>query len=145
MIKEKLKIEFGQPEHGWLPVNLRHGDFELKFEASDVPINPIDQLISGIRQITKGISTEVWWHLEPAGYYFDFDKTGDKYNLRIAFAKNDTADKELVHETCGEFEDIVMPFYRSIMSFFSQTIEEPHWPKTDEREIKAFHSCISAL
>jgi hypothetical protein len=142
MTKEKLKIEFGQPEHGWLPVDMRHGDFELNFEASDVPINPIDQLISGIRQITKGISTEVWWHLEPAGYYFDFDIKGDEYNLRISFAKNDRADKELVYETQGKFEDIIMPFYRSIKSFFTQTIEEPHWPKTDEREIKALTNIV---
>jgi hypothetical protein len=99
MKKENLNIEFGQPEHGWLPVSLRHGDFELEFEASDVPINPIDQLISGLIQITKGISTEVWWHLEPGGYYFDFDNNGDQFNLRISYAENDGADKELVYET----------------------------------------------
>jgi hypothetical protein len=142
MAEEKLKIEFGQPEHGWLPVNVRHGDFELKFEASDVPINPINQLISGIRQITRGMATEIWWHLEPAVYYFDLDSKGNQYNLRISFAKNDQADKELVYETQGKFEDIVMPFYRSIKSFFTQTIEELHWPKTDEREFKALTNIL---
>jgi hypothetical protein len=64
MTIEKLKVEFHQPEHGWLPVTLRQGDFELRFRASDVPVNLIDLLISSIRQITKGDATEVWWHLE---------------------------------------------------------------------------------
>jgi hypothetical protein len=142
MTKEKLKIEFGQPEHGWLPVDFRQGDFELQFMASDVPVNPIDQLISGIRQITKGITSEVWWHLEPEGYYFDFDREGDEYKLRISFAKRDTVDKELIYQTQGRYEEIVMPFYRSIKSFFTKSIEEPHWPKTDEKEIETLTQIV---
>ena len=136
MTKERLKIVFGHPEHGWLPVELRHNGFELQFMASDVPVNPVDLLISGLRQITKGIKNEVWWHLEPEGYYFDFDKEGDKYKLRISFAKRDTADKEFIYEIQGQYEEIVMPFYRSIKSFLNQPIDEPHWPKTDEKEIE---------
>src|SRR5687767_1338396 len=132
MRKDKLKIEFGQPEHGWLPVTLRQRDFELRFRASDVPVNPIDQLISGIRQITKGITTEVWWHIEPEGYYFDFDRKGDEYKLRISFATRDKGERELVYETQGKYEEIIMPFYRSIKTFFTQKIDVPHWPKTDE-------------
>ena len=136
MTKKKVQIEFGLPEHGWLPVDLRHGDFELNFVTSDVPVNPIDQLISGIRQITKGIKAEVWWHLEPEEYYFDFDMKGAEYNLRIFFVKNERAEKELIYETQGEYEDIVMPFYRPIKNFLTRTIEEPHWPKTDRNEIE---------
>ena len=142
MKKEKIKIEFGLPEHGWLPVDLRHGEFELKFMASDVPVNPIDQLISGISQITKGITAEVWWYLEPEGYYLNFDTKGVEYNLRISFAKNDTAAKELLYETQGEYEDIVMPFYRSIKNFFTQTIEESHWPKTDKNKIEKLTNTV---
>jgi hypothetical protein len=143
MTKEKLKIVFGQPEHGWLPVDLRHGDFQLQFMASDVPVNPIGLLISAIRQITKGMETEVWWHLEPEGYYFNFDRAGDEYKLRISFATRDTADKELIYETQGQYEEIVMPFYRSIKSFFTQPIYEPHWPKTDGKEIESLTEIVT--
>jgi hypothetical protein len=61
---ENFKIKFGQPKHGWLPVDLNHNDFELQFTASRVLVNPVDELISAILQITKGISTEIWWNLE---------------------------------------------------------------------------------
>jgi hypothetical protein len=142
MIKEKLKIEFGQPENGWLPVDLTHRDFQLQFMASDVPFNPIDHLVSCIRQITKGLSTEVWWHLEPEGYYFNFDRDGDEYKLKIYFAKTETADKKFIYETQGRYEEIVMPFYRSIKGFFTRKIEEPHWPKTDEAEIDALTKTV---
>jgi hypothetical protein len=136
MTKEKLKIEFGQPEHGWLPVDFKHGEFELHFEASDVPVNPMDQLISGIRQIIQGIKMQVWWHLEPGGYYFDFEKEGENYKLRILFSDTSTTDRELIFETQGNYDNIIMPFYRSIRNFFTRIIEEPHWPKTEEIEIK---------
>jgi hypothetical protein len=142
MTKAKLKIEFGQPEHGWLPVNLRHGDFELQFMASDVPINPIDLLTSAIREITKGITTEVWWHLEPEGYYFDFEKDGDEYKLKISFTRGSKADKELIYETQGKYEDIVMPFYRSVKNFFTREMDEPHWPRTDEGEIEKLENIV---
>jgi hypothetical protein len=141
-MKATLKIEFGEPEHGWLPVALMHGDFELKFEASDVPINPIDQLISGIRQISKGVDSEVWWHLEPAGYFFNFTQADDQYNLRISFAESYRADRELVYETQGNYEELILPFYRSIKIFFTRTIEFPHWPETDKNQIRTLTEIV---
>jgi len=142
MTKEKLKIEFGQPEHGWLPVYLRHGDFDLQFEASDVPVNPIGQLISGIRQITHGIGTEVWWHLEPASYYFNFDKRNDEYLLTLLFSKTDDTDKQMVYETNGKYDDIIMPFYRAIKNFSTREIEKIHWPKLEEDEINKLTTIV---
>jgi hypothetical protein len=132
---EKLLIKLGQPEHGWLPVELTYGEFELQFTASDIPVNPIDQLISGIKQITKGISTQVWWHLEPEGYYFHFEKGSDIFTLRVSFARNETAEKELIFETKGNYDRIIMPFYRCVKNFFSKEIEEVHWPVPDKNEI----------
>jgi len=136
MTREKLKIEFGQPLNGWLPVDFRHGDFELQFTTSNIPNNPIDQLISSIRQITKGIASSFWCHQEPEGYFFDFIKVGNEYKVSIYFAKRETADKVLIYKIQGSYEEIVMPFYRSIKNFSTITIEELHWVKTNEKEIE---------
>jgi hypothetical protein len=135
MADEKLLIKLGEPKHGWLPVELTHGEFGLQFTASDIPVNPIDQLISGIRQITKGISTEVWWHLEPERYYFHFEKQGDLFLLRLSYARNENATKELIFETQGSYESIIMPFYRCLRNFFSKEIEGAHWPVPNKNEI----------
>ena len=144
MDDEKLKVEFGQPEHGWLPVDIQIGNFQLKFETSDVPINPIEQLISAIREITKGNNAEVWWHLEPAGYYFDFDKLDSTYKLTILFEKADKTDKEIIFQTEGSYEVLILPFFKAIKKFVSLAYDEPHWPKTAEIEIKQLTDLVKA-
>lgn len=142
MNKDKLKIEFGQPEHGWLPVYIGHKDFSLEFIASDVPINPIEWLISLLVVLHQGISGEIWWHLEPAGYYFSFDKQDKLYKLSISFAENETAAKELKFETEGSFENIILPFYLALKKFFVQSLDEFHWPKTEESEIEKITNLV---
>lgn len=57
MKNEKLTFGLGVPEHGWLPVKIADNDFSLQFAASDVPENPIDQLVSSLRGVIKGIDT----------------------------------------------------------------------------------------
>jgi hypothetical protein len=42
---------------------------------------------------------------------------------------------KLIYETYGRYDDIITPFYRSIKSFFSRTVNELHWPKTDKKQI----------
>ena len=144
MDNEKLKVEFGQPEHGWLPVDIQLRDFKLNFEASDVPINPIDQLILALSEITKGIKAEVWWHLEPSGYYFDFDKLDSSYILTILFEKAVNTDKEIVFQIEGSYEALILPFFRAIKKFVSLAYDEPHWPKTAEIEIKQLTYLVKA-
>jgi hypothetical protein len=90
----------------------------------------------------RGMKTEVWWHLEPEIYYFNFEKTGDEYHLRVFFAKGDARDKGLVYDIDGKYEEIVMPFYRAVKNFFSKKIEDPHWPKTKENEIRTLTDIV---
>lgn len=136
MNRDNLKIEFGHPEHGWLPVYIRQGEFSLEFIASDVPLNPIEQLISLLRLLQRGISGEIWWHLEPAGYYFSFDKQDKLYQFSISFAENESATKDLIFETEGSFGNIILPFYRALKKFFTQSFDELHWPRTEQVEIE---------
>ncbi|WP_210465382.1 hypothetical protein [Rufibacter roseolus] len=136
MNREKLKIELGAPEHGWLPVNLAFENFDLQFEASDVPANPVDQLITSLRNVIKGIKTEVWWHLEPQGYYFEFERIGNEYSIGIYFANSDISDRRKVFVLTGSFNSLILPIYRAILKFIDKSYEEINWPKTHKSEIE---------
>ena len=58
MKMEKIKINFGKPEDGWLIINLKVDDFELEIDTSDVP-NPIQQLCSSIKFSLNNFKSEV--------------------------------------------------------------------------------------
>jgi hypothetical protein len=136
MDREKLRIDFGEPEHGWLPVNIYSGDFRLDLDASDVPINPIGSLISAILQVTQGNEVTSSWHLEPAYYHMKFSKKGDIYALAILFAENEIDKGELIFETTGTFDSVILPLCRGIKEFLAKTYDELHWPRTDVNEIE---------
>ena len=134
MKNEKLTLGFGVPEHGWLTVKIAYNDFRLQFDASDVPENPIDQLVATLRSVIKGINTEVWWHLEPEGYYFEFEKISDKYRFRISFANSSNSDRKKHFELDGDFKELILPIYRAILKFIDQPHEQQNWPQTDRLE-----------
>jgi hypothetical protein len=116
----------------------------LTFLASDIPTNPIEELISGIRKVTKGIPAEVTWNLEPAAYYFYLEPIDDQFTFRISFADGNAAQKQPVFETQGNYEDIIAPFYRALKIFFTKAIEPSHWPKTDECEIEKLTNVVKS-
>jgi hypothetical protein len=135
MKKEKLSIEFGTPVHGWLPVKTVFNDFRLEFEASDVPTNPMEQLISSVRSVIKGIKAEVWWHLEPEGYYFVFEKLGDDYTLSTSFAKSENSDRKTEFKVNGSYESLILPIYRAIKKLADQKHDPQNWPEIDKTEL----------
>ncbi|WP_101447498.1 hypothetical protein [Pontibacter ramchanderi] len=136
MKNDKLKIELGTPEHGWLPVKIAFNDFRLEFEASDVPANPIDQLISSLRSVIKGMKADVWWHLEPEGYYFELEKLSDEYTLSISFAKSESSKRELVLKVNGSYESLILPVYRAIKKFADHKHDTHDWPPTDNTALE---------
>ena len=145
MEKQRLKIEFGLPEHGWLPIDLAFDDFHLPLIVSDVPVNPVDLLISSLRQVIKGIQTEVWLHLEPEGYYMELFKLHEEYRIITAFAKSDNSEREVVHELNGDFESVILPFYRALKKFSTQLSDSLDWPKTDELELLKLTEIIEKM
>ena len=121
-----LAFEVGIPEHGWLTVNLRAADLNISFETSDVPTNPIEQLISSLILLTEGVSEPptVSWHLEPSYYHFDFREANNLVTLSISTSEPTTSNNEL----SGTFEEIIFPIYRELRKFGSAEHQEPHWP-----------------
>ena len=49
----KIEIDFGVPEHGWLLINFRFGDFSLELDVSDVPADPMEQLCDALIQFHR--------------------------------------------------------------------------------------------
>ena len=136
--QSKIQIDFGIPEHGWLLTTFKSGEYKLQIEISDVPINPMTQLCSTLIQLTKGINTPdvIPWHLEPYCYYVQFSKTVDNYRTSILESDNLDSPTKLVKEIDGNFEKVIMPFYRALKKFNSKSYEAPHWDKLEIARIE---------
>ena len=139
-----VKIKFGMPEHGWLPVNLEVRDYTLNINASDVPVDPLGLLIIALSKALLGVEGEVWWNLEPNGYYFSFGPKAEKYFLKIE-SVNVSREKEtrsVEFEMSGKFEDTVLPFWRALREFESQRYSEPAWPEFPKPEMNKLTELI---
>lgn len=140
----KIKVEFGIPEHGWLLTNIVHKEFNLKLDISDVPLNPMVQLCDALIEISKGIKepTRVIWHLEPYCYYLQLEKLEVDYKAIILESDEFDGPAKFTKEISGTFEEIVLPFYRAIKKFYSKTFKPPHWDELDSKRIEELTKLI---
>ncbi|MFD1188466.1 hypothetical protein [Pontibacter rugosus] len=83
----------------------------------------------------KGIEAEVWWHLEPEGYYFEFEKFSYDYTLNISLAKSENSDRKMVLKIKGSYESLILPIYGAIKKFTDQQQDSQNWPLTDKTEL----------
>ena len=132
----KLKVHLGKPEHGWVPVSVEHNSNKIEFHGSDVPNNPIQDLNDALYKITSGETSEVWWHLEPAGYFFIFEKSNNKITLRVLYADDyEISEAKEVMKVEGSLESVIIPMWRGLKEFLSYNPTEPHWPEVPTNEI----------
>ncbi|WP_426493172.1 hypothetical protein [Hymenobacter sp. 102] len=141
----RIRVDFERPSHGWLPVKVIMNDFELTINASDVPINPIYLLYLAILDVVDGIASKVWWHLEPAGYYFDFTQPQPGlYRLVISY-HSDSQVSEFMHETKGSAADIILPFCRAIKNLNSYKYDEQDWPSLEGMQLNRLSNVMELL
>jgi hypothetical protein len=111
--------------------------------ASDVPNNPIQDLISALDTAASGYKSFVWWHLEPDGYFLHFMPAGEEVELQLEFAVNS---KHLHAQKILSFRsnrsEVLMPFWRFLRNFQSRQYDEPHWPRVDYRRLDAIKLAI---
>jgi len=120
-----LKIEFEKPEHGWLPVKLTFGEVEEIFDVSDVPVDPIFQLEEVLDSAITGGGGEVWWHLEPAGYYLNLHAEKKSFRLKLEFSERSMkTDRETIFDFVGDFDSVVVPLWRSLLKLQSHNWAE---------------------
>jgi len=145
-MSNSIKIKFGEPSHGWLPVKISATDIALEFYASDVPSNPLSSLIDALFRILSGLKTEVWWYLEPRYYLFVFEKDESSiYCLKVFYLLNlNSAPEEIVLEARGDWSAIIVPFWRALREFYSHGYKEPHWPEIDVFKLANLTAIIEA-
>ena len=115
-----LTIRFGEPCHGWLPVVIKYGDITEEFLSSNIPVDSVTALWDIINSAISGVGGEVWWHLEPSGYYLSITKEKDMYFVDLKFSeKSRTDDRDDVFNFVGSFEEVILPIWRAIKEFYS--------------------------
>ncbi len=127
----KLLFTLGTPDHGWLPVELRYGDFYLSIDASDVPNDPLEALLLVVTQLKSNEQRRVTWWLEPAAYFFDFTKIGEELVLQVLQTNDlnqERAEEQQLIKIKGTAREILRPFRAALKQFYNITYEEKHWP-----------------
>ena len=141
-----IKVDFGEPHHGWLPVKIESDEYTCEFEASDVPVDPLGVLADALGTVVTSGQVEVWWHLEPAGYYFNFISTPNGYELAISFSKDSKLqNKEHLHTFSGSFSEIILPVWRALKEFYSHNYTEPHWPGKAAMKMQVLTNKLNSL
>ena len=140
----KIVVEFGIPEHGWLITNLSYKDFELELDVSDVPIDPMVQLCDALIEINKGIRepSRVIWHLEPYCYYLQLKELENGYKALILESDEFDSPTKITAELSGSFEELILPFYRALKKFWSKSFKPPHWDEIDPKRIEELTELI---
>ena len=88
---ESLEISLGTPHHGWLPVRIVLGDYQLFADASNVLNDPISELIEltmFVKKMSSSFRRVCFW-LEPAGYAIDVKHTGPQRILITILSDKD--------------------------------------------------------
>ena len=78
-----FKLSFAKPQNGWLPTTLKVDRKIIEFCASNVPNNPIEELIYCLSRTLNNLESSVWWHLEPGGYFFYFKPDNDRLQFIV--------------------------------------------------------------
>lgn len=144
-----LKCKFGEPEHGWLPVELSLEGQILNLDVSDVPADPINCLILGLDRTINGLQDEIFFHLEPDGYLFCFESLSEKrFSFRLERSECDAARQQsrtLIYESTGGKNDIILPFWRAIREFASHCYVEPAWPTVDHEALLKLTKLVKSV
>lgn len=133
----KLKLKFEEAKHGWLPVRIEADDKKIEFITSDVPNNPVQELINSIWTSLRGDPSEVWWHLEPDGYFFTLVPEGENVRLEVFYSIDSSKNKresKLIYK--GNLQETILVMWRGIKEFASHCPKEPHWPPLDADDLE---------
>jgi hypothetical protein len=139
-----VRVFFGQPQYGWLPLTLQVDAFELILEVSDVPINPLEELCSSLKVVLTGEEASVWWHLEPTWYQFHIEPTSSGVVFTIWQCASYQRPNLKIFQYTGTVDTIVVPFYRALKHFASRPTSEKDWPSLDKENLQHLTDLVRA-
>lgn len=138
-----IRIRHEPPSHGWLPIHLSLNGQDVLIVASDVPNNPIQELLEALESAAHGRYASVWWHLEPDGYFMRFVPIGDEIKLLLEFAPGSIARRaEEVLCLQGTRVEVLLSFWRFVRDFQSRSYSEMDWPSVDYSRIRLIREAI---
>lgn len=127
---QSISIRYDPPVNGWLRIFLHIGVHHVVIDASDVPNNPVQELMDALDSIASGRKATVWWNLEPDGYFMHFEPKNDRINFFLEFSSNsDVRHSHPVVTAQGTAAEILLPFWRFLRDFQSRDYPEMHWPE----------------
>lgn len=127
----RIRITHEDPTHGWLPIRLMVDGHVVDIDSSDVPNNPVQDLVSALDSVLRNTAAAVFWPLEPGGYSFLFSPESDRVHFSVTFAENDESCQQEILSIVGSRNEILLPFWRFVRNFQSRNYEQPHWPVVD--------------
>ncbi len=140
---KRIAISHQPPSHGWLTLQLVVDGQIVEIDASDVPNNPVQDLMSALHSASGGTIACVWFHLEPDGYYMHLEPIGDSIRFRLDYApESERSRSRKIVEIESERGNVLLPFWRFIRDFQSRGYAEPHWPELDYRDMDAIKARI---
>jgi hypothetical protein len=120
VMKQKLKVSFDNPEHGWVGLTISQGEESLTITASYTPSDSFLDLTNALCNLLcyrgGGVVT---WHEEPAETELRFSISRELVELEVYFFSDHRRDfgrgkRELA--ITGSYEEICMPFWRALRS-----------------------------
>lgn len=141
-----FQVSSEPPHHGWLSLTLQSEGQSIFIDASDVPNNPVQDLIGALEEAALGRQAHVWWNLEPDGFFMDLCLRSNEISLRIESAPNGERKRGVcVFEATGTSQQILLPLWRFVREFQSHGYQEPHWPVTDYGRMAQIKKLLDAL
>ncbi|WP_047419583.1 hypothetical protein [Cellulophaga sp. Hel_I_12] len=141
--KTKIELNLGNPKSGWLPIELKSTDFELEFNASNIPENPTDKLCESLILAINAIETEICWNLEPEFYVFELKQHGKEIELNISKSGGITENRNLIYKLTGDFESVILPMYRSLKKFNTLEFKKADWKKIDQDKLNKLTELVA--
>lgn len=143
MVRNKIELNFGNPVHGWLPVEFKYAKFELNFDASDVPKIPTDLLCECLVSILKGLETKMYWFLEPGHYLFEFVPNEKGIDLLISASNDSIVKGKEMYKISGSYDSIILPMYRTLKKFNTIEFNELDWEKINKVKLDELTELIN--
>ncbi|MHA7944879.1 hypothetical protein ACJOV8_017510 [Formosa sp. 3Alg 14/1] len=140
----KIELNLGNPKNGWLPIELKSMDFELEFNASNIPESPTDKLCESLILAMKGIETEICWNLEPECYFFELKQIRKGIELNISKSGGITENRILIYELTGNFESVILPMYRSLKKFNTLEFDKTDWKEIDQKKLNKLTELVKS-
>ena len=138
----KIELNLGNPKNGWLPIKLKSAEFELEFNASNIPENPTDKLCESLILAINGIETEICWNLEPECYFYELKQSGKEIELNISKSGGIIKNRNLIYKLTGDFESVILPMYRSLKKFNTLEFDKADWKKIDQIKLNKLTELI---